>query len=73
MATSSILEKITINNPKFIEMYVDHMDASTGMSGLKRLSDAEIEIADKAESRRLSELRRKKRLASECAMKSKIS
>ncbi len=73
MAISSILEHITINNPHFMEMYADYMDASTGMSGLKRLSDAEIEIADKEESRRLSELRRKKRLASECAMKSKIS
>ena len=62
MATSSILEKITINNPKFIEMYVDHMDASTGVSGLKRLTNTKIEIADKEECKRLAELRRKNRI-----------
>jgi hypothetical protein len=59
MATSSILEKITINNPKFIEMYVDHMDASTGASELKRRTKTKIVIADQKECKRLAELRRK--------------
>lgn len=61
MATSSILENIKIDNPKFIEQYVDAMDASTGESKFQKRTKATIVIADAAESERLCELRKKRR------------
>ena len=59
MATSSILEHITINNPHFMEMYADHIDASTGISEFKRRTSSNIIIGDEKDWERLSELRRK--------------
>ena len=61
MATSSILENIKIDNPQFIEQFVDAMDASTGESKFQKRTKATIIIADAAESKRLSELRKKRR------------
>ena len=61
MATSSILENIKIDNPKFIEQYVDAMDASTGASKFQKRTKNRIVVADAAESKRLSELRQKRR------------
>ena len=58
MATSSILEHITINNPHFMEMYADHMDASAGVSTLKRRTKTKIVLADREECRRMAEIRR---------------
>ena len=60
MALSSILENIKIDNPKFIEQYVDAMDASTGASKFKKRTDTMIVVADTGESKRLSELRRRR-------------
>ena len=61
MATSSILENIRIDNPKFIEQYVNAMDAFTGASRFKKRTKTRIVAADPAESKRLSELRQKRR------------
>ena len=51
MATSSILENIKIDNPKFIEQYVDAMDASTGASKFQKRTKTRIVVADAAESK----------------------
>ena len=64
MATSSILENIKIDNPNFIEQFVDAMDASDGSSKFQKRTKTEIIIADAAESRALSELRQKRRTTS---------
>lgn len=61
MATSSILENIKIDNPKFIEQYVDAMDASTSASKFQKRTKTKIVVADAVESKRLSELRQKRR------------
>ena len=61
MPTCSIFDNITINNPKFIEMYVDHMDAVGGSYEWKRLGNADISYATPEESKRMAELRRKRR------------
>ncbi len=45
MATCSIFDKIVINNPKFLEEYVDHMDAVDGSYEWKRRTNANIKIA----------------------------
>ncbi len=45
MATCSIFDKIVINNPHFLEEYVNHMDAADGSYEWKRLGNAEIKIA----------------------------
>ncbi len=41
MATCSIFDKIVINNPHFLEEYVNHMDAADGSYEWKRLGNAE--------------------------------
>ncbi len=61
VAISSILENIMIDNPIFIEQYVDAMDASTGASKFQKRTVATIVVADAAESKRLSEFRKKRR------------
>ena len=63
MATYSIFDNITINNPKFIEMYVDHMDSKTGESTFVRRTNSDISYVTPEERRRMSELRRKRREA----------
>ena len=63
MATCSIFDKIVINNPKFLEEYVDHMDAVDGSYEWKRLGNADISYATPEESKRMAELRRKRREA----------
>jgi hypothetical protein len=45
MATCSIFDKIVINNPHFLEEYVDCMDKSDGSYEWKRLENADIKIA----------------------------
>ncbi len=45
MATCSIFDKIVINNPKFLEEYLEHMEAVDGTYKWKRLGNAEIKIA----------------------------
>ena len=62
MAASSILENIRIDNSEFIEKYVDAMETSAGASGVQKRTNANIVVADNADGRRLSELRRKKRI-----------
>ena len=59
MATCSIFDNITINNPKFLEEYVDHMDAADGSYRFVRRTDSNIRILNREEGRKLSELRRK--------------
>ena len=44
MATCSIFDKIVINNPHFLEEYVDHMDKADGTYEWKRLGNADIKI-----------------------------
>ena len=63
MATCSIFDKIVINNPHFLEEYVDWMDKADGSHEWKRLGNADIKILTLEEGARLSELRRKKRRA----------
>jgi len=63
MATCSIFDKIVINNPQFLEEYADHMDAVDGTYEWKRLSNADISYATPEESKRMAELRRKRREA----------
>ncbi len=58
---SSILENIKIDNSNFIEQYVDAMDESTGTSKYQKRKKAKIVVADAAESKRLSELRKMRR------------
>ena len=65
MATSTIFEHIKIRNSEFIEKYVDAMEASAGVSGVQKRTNATIVVADDADGRRLSELRRKKRMITE--------
>ena len=65
MATSSILENIRIDNSEFIEKYVDAMETSAGVSGVQKRTNATIVVADDADGKRLSELRRKKRMITE--------
>ena len=60
MATCSIFDNITINNPKFIEMYVDHMDAKDGKSSFKP-RNPNIKVATSEDIDRIWELRRKRR------------
>ena len=45
MATCSIFDKIVINNPHFLEEYVNHMDKADGSYEWKRLENADIKIA----------------------------
>ena len=61
MATSSILENITINNPQFIELYVESMESSKHASASQQSTKTKVVIADADESKRLSDLRRAKR------------
>ncbi len=61
MPTCSIFDDITINNPAFIEMYVDHMDAKDGESTFVRRTNSNIRILTPEEGKRLSELRKKRR------------
>ena len=61
MATSSILENIKIDNPEFIKQYVDAMDTPAKEFRLKKRTKTTITVADATESKRLSELRHKKR------------
>lgn len=49
MATSSILENIKIDNPKFIEQFVDAMDASMGESKFQKRTKTKIVLVDAAE------------------------
>ena len=62
MATSSILENIKIDNSKFIEQYVDAMDASACGFKFRKRTKASVILADVAEGKRLSKLRKKKRV-----------
>ncbi len=52
MATCSIFDKIVINNPKFLEEYVDHMDAVDGSYEWKRRTNADIKILTPEEGKR---------------------
>lgn len=61
MAISSILENIRIDNPEFIKRFVDTMDASAGELQLRKRTKTTITVADASESKRLSELRHKRR------------
>ena len=64
MAISSILENIKIDNPEFIKRFVDTMDAPTDELQLKKrtkTTKTTITVADASESKRLSELRHKRR------------
>ena len=61
MATSSILENIRIDNPEFIKQYVDAMDTPANEYPLKKRTSTTITVADATESKRLSELRHKRR------------
>ncbi len=63
MPTCSIFDKIVINNPHFLEEYVDHMDKADGSYEWKRLGNADISYVTPEERRRMSELRRKRREA----------
>ncbi len=60
MATCSIFDNITINNPKFIEMYVNHMDAKDGKSSFKP-RNPDIKIATPEDVERLWKLRTERR------------
>lgn len=60
MPTCSIFDDITINNPAFIEMYVDHMDAKNGESSFKS-RNSNIKIATSKDIDRIWALRRKRR------------
>ena len=55
MALSSILDNIKIDNPDFIEQYVDAMDASAGTSRFQRRTSTPIVIANGTESKRPKE------------------
>lgn len=61
MATCSIFDKIVINNPKFLEEYVDHMDAVDGSYEWKRLGNADISYATPEDIDRIWKLRRERR------------
>ena len=61
MAISSILENIKIDNQEFIKRFVDTMDASAGELQLRKRTKTTITVADASESKRLSELRHKRR------------
>ena len=61
MATSSILDNIKIENSKFVEQYVDAMDASSHGFKFPKRSKASIVVADAVEGKRLSKLRKEKR------------
>ena len=61
MATSSILENIKIDNPEFIRQFVDAMDTPAKEFQLKKRTKTVITVADATESKRLSELRHKRR------------
>ncbi len=63
MATSSIIENITINNPHFIELYVDHMDSKNGQSSFVRRTNSVIKYVTDEDRERMAELRRKDREA----------
>ena len=63
MATCSIFDKIVINNPHFLEEYVDHMDKADGSYEWKRLGTADISYVTPEERKKMSELRRKRREA----------
>ncbi len=45
MATCSIFDKIVINNPKFLEEYLEHMEAVDGSYEWKRRTNDNIKIA----------------------------
>ncbi len=64
MPTCSIFDNITINNPKFIEMYADHMDAKDGKSSFKP-RNPNIKIATPEDVERLWKLRKERREAGE--------
>ena len=61
MATSSILDNIKIDNPEFIKRFVDAMDAPAGEFEIKKSTKTTITVADATDSKRLSELRHKRR------------
>ena len=61
MATSSILENIRIDNPEFIRQFVDVMDTPAKEFQCKKRTKTTITVADATESKRLSELRHKRR------------
>ena len=63
MATSSIIENITINNPHFIELYVDYMDSRTGESSFVKRTNSVIKFVTDEDRERMSELRHKDRKA----------
>ncbi len=63
MATCSIFDKIVINNPKFLEEYLEHMEAVDGTYEWKRLGNAEIKIATPEDIERIWKIRREKREA----------
>ncbi len=63
VAISSIIENITINNPHFIELYVDHMDSKNGKSCFVRRTDSVIKYVTDEDRERMAELRRKDRKA----------
>lgn len=62
MATSSILENITNNNPELIKRFIDAMDAPSGDFRIEKRTKTTITVADASDSKRLSELRHKRRI-----------
>ncbi len=65
MATCSIFDNITISNPKFLEEYVNHMDAADGSFRRKRLSNAEIKIATPEDCDKFWQIHRTKKETAE--------
>ena len=61
MATCSIFDKIVINNPHFLEEYVDHMDKADGSYEWKRLGNADIKIATPEDIDRIWKIRRERK------------
>ena len=61
MATCSIFDKIVINNPHFLEEYVDHMDKADGTYEWKRLGNADIKIATPEDIDRIWKIRRERK------------
>ena len=61
MATCSIFDKIVINNPHFLEEYVDRMDKADGSYEWKRLGNADIKIATPEDIDRIWKIRRERK------------
>ena len=61
MATCSIFDKIVINNPHFLEEYVDRMDKADGTYEWKRLGNADIKIATPEDIDRIWKIRRERK------------